>query len=169
MSRELIYYAILFVAMLLLQALICNHIVLFNVAVPIIFIYFIIRLPMSLSTNWVLTLSFLMGFCVDIFSDTPGMNALACTIFAIARRKIFTLYNSRDEHHAEIVPSISTLGFATYCKYLLTTTLCYCTLIFLIEYFSFSHLPMMLFKIVSSSVLTFLLLLGIDSLMARQS
>ena len=42
MSRELIYYAILFVAMLLLQALICNHIVLFNVAVPIIFIYFII-------------------------------------------------------------------------------------------------------------------------------
>ena len=47
MSREIIHFSILFISLLLIQVLICNHIVLFNVATPIIFIYFFVRLPMT--------------------------------------------------------------------------------------------------------------------------
>lgn len=169
MGRDIVHYIVLFVVMLLLQVLICNHIVLFNVAVPLIFIYFIIRLPMHLSTNIVLTLSFLLGLSVDIFSDTIGVNALACTLLAMLRRNIYSLYKSRDEKFVEIVPSISSLGVIVYMKYLVTMTLCYCVLFFVIEYFSMSHLPIMLTKIVSSTALTFMLILGIDSLITRQS
>lgn len=169
MGREIVHYIILFVVVLLLQVLICNHMVLFNVAVPLIFIYFIIRLPIHLSTNIVLTLSFLLGLAVDIFSDTIGMNALACTLLAMFRRKIYGLYKSRDEKFAEMVPNISSLGVIVYMKYLVTMTLCYCVLFFSIEYFSLSHLPIMLTKIVSSTALTFVLILGIDSLITRRS
>lgn len=169
MSREIVHYIILFVSMLLLQVLICNNIVLFNVAIPIIFIYFIIHLPINLSTNIVLTLSFLLGLMVDVFSDTLGMNTLACTILAMLRRKIYSLYKSREEKFAEIVPSISSLGIIVFMKYLITMTLCYCILFFSIEYFSFSHFSIMLTKILSSTALTFVLILGIDSLITRHS
>ena len=169
MSREIIHFSILFISLLLIQVLICNHIVLFNVATPIIFIYFIVRLPMNLSTNWVITLSFLLGLLVDIFSDTLGMNALACTTLAMMRRRIFALYNNRDDRFKDITPCISTLGIMTFSKYLITMSLCYCALIFLIEYFSLSHITIMLIKIISSTIWAFIIILGIDSLMAKQS
>lgn len=169
MAREIISFAILFVSALLVQVLICNHIVLFNVAAPVVFIYFIIRLPIHLPVNWVLTLSFLLGWMVDIFSDTMGMNTLACTLTAMMRRKIFSLYNSREEKYAEVTPCVASLGLVAYMKYMFTFVLIYCLLIYFIEYFSFSNINIMLIKICSSALLTFVLLLGIDSLVAKRT
>ncbi|MDE5675919.1 MAG: rod shape-determining protein MreD, partial [Muribaculaceae bacterium] len=73
MNKEIIQFALLFVVILLAQVLICNHIAIFNVAVPIIFIYFIIRLPISLGKGILFSLAFIMGLCVDIFADTIGV------------------------------------------------------------------------------------------------
>ena len=66
----------MFMALVLIQALMMNHIVMFNSAVCFIFIYFIIRLPINLSANLLLSLGFLTGLSVDMLSDTPGLNAL---------------------------------------------------------------------------------------------
>ena len=65
--------------MVLLQAVLFNHICLFNIAVPFVFITFIMRLPLSININLLIALSFFTGLSVDVFSDTQGMNALACT------------------------------------------------------------------------------------------
>lgn len=168
MPHRFINYFILFVVMLLVQSIICNHIILFGVAFPLIFIYFIVRLPMSLSINYVIILSFIMGFCVDLFSDTLGMNTLACTILSVLRKPIFNLYHSKDEELAQVIPSISSLGLAGYIKYIFSIVLVYCCLIITIEYFSFSNFSSMLMKIIGSSLLTFILLLGIDSIMIER-
>lgn len=76
MTKSIVQFSLLFVILVLAQAIVFNNICLFNVAVPFVFIYFIISLPITLSTNWVLTLSFLAGLSVDIFANTQGMNAL---------------------------------------------------------------------------------------------
>lgn len=73
MSKEVVKFAILFLMMVLAQVLICNHIAIFNVAIPIIFIYFIIRLPISMGKGLLFTLAFIIGLAVDILSDTPGV------------------------------------------------------------------------------------------------
>lgn len=165
MSKTILQFAVLFIIMLLAQVTIFNHIALFNVAMPIIFIYFIIRLPITLNINWVLTFSFLLGLSVDIFSDTQGMNALACTILAALRRLIFRLYFPREDDLTIPIPSIKSLGMGIYIKYLFSMILTYCTLIFLIEAFTFFNPLQLILRIVSSTAITFLLLLGIDSLM----
>lgn len=59
MTKTIIQFSILFIVLVLLQAMVFNNICLFNVAVPFVFIYFIVYLPLTLSTNWVLTLAFL--------------------------------------------------------------------------------------------------------------
>ena len=164
MNKDIISYTILFILMVLVQALICNHIALFNVAVPIVFIYFIIRLPIGINRSLLFTLSFLLGFTLDIFSDTPGVNALACTLLAVMKRPVFYAYVQRDDRTEDIVPCLSTLGWGVYSKFLLTMVAIYCFMAFCIEFFSFADVKDVLIMSASSSLLTFLMLLGIDSL-----
>lgn len=165
MSRTAIDIIVLFVAMLLLQILIFNHVVLFHVAVPMVFIYFIIRLPMGMNTNLLLTLSFLLGFIMDIFSDTLGVNSLCCTILAIVKEPIFYSYVQRDDLNKNILPSVVRLGAWVYSKYLLSMTAVYCVLAFTIEYFSFASVKEIIIASVSSWALSFILMFGIDGLM----
>ena len=66
-------------------------------------------------------------------------------------------------------PSIRSLGPEIYGRYLFTMVLFYCTAIFLIEAFSlFDPLRIML-RVICSTFLTFLLLLGLDSVISRGS
>ena len=169
MIKEVIKFSILFILILLVQVLICNHIALFNVAVPIVFIYFIIRLPIELGNGWLFTLSFFMGLCVDIFADTPGVNALACTLLASFKRPIFYAYVPKDDKTENIFPSLSSLGVAPYCKFLVTMVGVYCLMVFTIEYFSFSDVKEILIMSASSCVLSFIILLSIDCLIITKS
>ncbi len=164
MNKSVIVYIILFVSLVLAQVLICNHLVLFNVAVPIIFIYFIIRLPMDLSLNWLFTLSFLLGFSVDVFSDTLGVNSLACVLLAVLKKGIFFLYVPFDDKTKVQQPSMTTIGVSNYCKFLLTMTTIYCFLDFGIEFFSFGEIKNIVIMAAASSALSFPLMLGIDSI-----
>lgn len=164
MTKQIIQFAILFVILAFVQVLVCNNISIFNIATPFIFIYFLVRLPITISTNWMLTLAFLSGLIVDIFSDTQGMNALACTLLAVVRNPIIRLYVPRHDEITDTVPSIKSLGIGVYMKYLISMILCYCTIIILIEAFTFHNLLFSVLRIVCSTLLTFVLILGIDSI-----
>lgn len=76
MSKSAIGYIFSFIILVLLQVSVFNRIALFGYATPFLFLYFILKLPTTLSANWTMTLSFLMGLVIDIFSNTPGMYAL---------------------------------------------------------------------------------------------
>lgn len=164
MNRTIFTTALLFIALLLLQVLVCNHIVLFGAAVPFIFIYFIVRQPISMSTNLLLTLSFLLGLGVDLFSDTAGMNALACTVLAVCKKKVFFSFVQKDDFSVTFTPGIASMGFGAYFRYLFSMVAIYCVLIFSIEYFSFSDVKEIILKASASCVLTTALLFAVDSL-----
>jgi len=105
------------------QAVIFNHLALFNVALPIVFIYIVIMLPVTLGTNWSTTIGFLAGLAVDIFCDTAGVNALACTVLAFCRKPIFHLYVSIDDDLAGRSPSTRSMGHGAFMKFLVTMVL----------------------------------------------
>ena len=101
MAKEILKYLLLFVVLVVAQVVVFNHLCLFNVAVPLVFIYFIVKLPVNLSVNWAMAVSFLLGLMVDIFSNTQGMNALACTVLAAIRLPMLRLYFPREEDNVE--------------------------------------------------------------------
>lgn len=169
MSKTVLQFILLGFILVLAQVMVFNHICLFNVAVPMVFIYLLVRLPITLSVNWMLTIGFFLGLTVDIFSDTYGMNTLACTVEAMMRKPILRLYVPREEDLTRPEPSMYSLGTATYLKYLLTMTLLYCSLIFLIEAFTFFNPIRLLLRIVFSTILSMALMVGIDSFMTPQS
>lgn len=164
MAKEILKYLMLFVVLVIAQVVVFNHLCLFNVAVPLVFIYFIIKLPVNLPVNWAMTVAFLLGLTVDIFSNTQGMNALACTIIAAMRLPLLRLYFPREEDLTNPEPSIHNLGPAVYMKYLITVVAIYCAIFFAIEAFTFFNWPLMLMRIGASTLLTFVILLAFDSL-----
>lgn len=168
MTKVLIQNFIIMIALILVQVLICNHIMLFNAATLFVFIYIIINLPINLGTGWLLTWGFLIGLTVDIFSDTLGVNTFACTILAMLKRPVFFAYISKDDRTKELIPSISSIGLAAYSKYLLTMVLIYCLLVFVIEYMSIADIKEILIMSAGSALFTFLILLGLDSIIGNK-
>lgn len=167
MAKTFIRYILMYVILVVSQAVVFNHICLFGVAIPLVFIYLIIKLPMTLSNNWTMTVGFLLGVTIDILSDTQGMNALACTTTAGMRRSVLRLYFPREEEMSDSTPSMRSLGEAVFLKYAFSITVLYCALFFIIESFTFFNPVRLILKIVSSSLLTFIIIFAIDSLTSK--
>ena len=163
MTRNVLQFAGLFLIMVLAQA-ICSKICLFNIAVPIIFIYFMVRLPISIGVNWMMTIGFFLGLTIDIFNNTQGMNALSCVLLAILRRPVFRLYMPREDDITDTIPSIDSLGLGVFFRYMSTLTVIYCTLLFSIQAFSLMNISLTIHRIIASSILSTILILGFDSL-----
>ena len=162
MSKELIKYALIFLALVLSQVVVFNHICLFGMAIPLVFIYFIIKLPITLGVNWLMTLSFFLGLTIDIFANTQGMNSLACTVLAVLRNPVLHLYFPRQDDLTNPIPSVHTLGLPVFLKYAGTMVVIYCALFFAIEAFTFFNPLRLALRIMASSVLTFIIILAFE-------
>ncbi len=167
MTKTVIQFIVLFLVLIVLQ-LVCNKIVLFNIAMPVVFIYLILRLPVNLHSVWVLTIAFFTGLIVDIFNNTPGMNALACTIMAAMRHPVFNAFVSRENDMNIPIPSVDSMGVGDYFKYMATLVTVYCTLIFLIQAFSLYNITLTLARIAASSVLSIIIIFGLDTLVSTR-
>lgn len=167
MTKFAIRYLITLLLMVPLQAIVFNHLILFNVAVPLVFLWLIIMLPVTLGTNVSMLISFIAGFALDVFCDTPGLNALCCTVLSFARKPLFHLYVSADDDLAGRSPSTRTMGHAAFMKFIFTVIAIYCILMFTIEAFQFYNFRLLILRILSSTAYTFILLYAIDSLTGR--
>lgn len=167
MAKTVIQTIVLFVVLTLLQV-VCNKIILFNVATPIIFIYVLFRLPINLAKVWIFIIAFLMGLIVDIFGNTPGMNALACTLISALRLPVFNLYVSREDEMSSPLPSIDSLGMGNYFKYMSTMVILYCIFLFFIQAFTLKDVLLTVERMGFSSMLSIILILGIDSLVSTR-
>ena len=167
MTKTVIQFILLFIVLTVLQ-LVCNKIVLWGVAMPVVFIYLILRLPVNLHGGWVLTIAFFSGLIIDIFDNTPGMNALACTLMAAVRRPVFNMFVSRENDMNIPIPSVDSMGVGDYFKYISTLVTVYCTLIFMIQAFSLHNIMLTLARIAGSSVLSIIIIFGLDTLVSTR-
>ena len=156
------------ILLILAQAVVFNRICLWGVAVPFVFLYPLLKLPVTISREWAITIGFVVGLIIDIFSDTPGLNALSCTLMMALRRPVIHLYVQRDEDLPNPYPSIKSLGSDTYTKYALTMSLVYCILVFTLANLSFERLGHTILTILTSTILTTIILICIDSLTRRR-
>ncbi len=168
MTKYAIKYALAFILLIPAQAIVFDHAILFNVAVPLVFLYLIISLPVTVGTNLSTLLGFLAGFFLDVFCDTPGVNALCCTILAFARKPLFHLYVSLDDDLASRSPSSVTMGHAAYMKYMITMVLAYTAMLFTVEAFQFFSFKLLILRIAASSAYTFVVLYALDCLTMRR-
>ncbi len=155
-----------FIVLVLAQVLALNNIQFLGFINPYIYILFVLSLPVKLPRWITLLLAFGLGLTIDAFSNTMGMHAFASVLVAYFRDGVIKLFTSIEEGNNP-TPSFYTFGVGAYIKYIVTMVLLHHTTLFLLESFSFNHLWILIFKIILSSLVTILLILGICSLNKR--
>lgn len=168
MAKFAFRYALAFLVLVPAQGVVFNHLTLFGVAVPLAFLWLIVSLPVTMGTNVCTLIGFLCGLGVDIFCDTPGLNALCCTTIAFAQKPLYHLYASYDDDLGGRAPSSSSLGHVAYVKYILTAATAYCVLMFTIEAFQLFNLRLWLLRVVCSSLYTFVVMYALDAVAPRR-
>lgn len=149
------------IVLVLLQALILNHIHLFDCATPMLYL----MLPLHFSNaqpRWsALTWCFCTGLLVDIFSNTPGVAAGSLTFIGLMQPYLLALFVPKEEDE-EFHPTLKTLGWIKFFAYALVIVLVYCLLFFTLESFSFFDIIMWAKSIGSSALLTLVILLALE-------
>lgn len=156
----------LFVFLILFQALLLNRINVFGYATPVLYIYFILKLPFGRNPFYTIISGFLMGLIIDVFLNTPGMNAAATTIVATFRKPILNLFYDR-EIFEDFIPGINT-GTSQFVRLTVFVVLLHLTFLFFIESFTLFNLVNTLIRIISSSFISILIIISLDVLIYRK-
>lgn len=129
-----------FVLLVLLQALVVDHIDLANGwVVPYIYVLFLLMLPLDMATWAVLVVGFLTGCTMDLFSSTPGMHATACTVLAFARPRMLRALAPREGYEFSLRPTLADMGLAWFVTYAGTLVLLHHLVLFFVEVYRFDH------------------------------
>ena len=166
MSSDIFKRLGLFILLAMVQVLILNHIRLFNVATPFLFVYFTITFRRN-TPKWIMLLwSFSLGLCVDVFSNTPGLAAGALTLVSMIQPYLFELLIPRNSTE-ELECSASSLGMGKFILLSFILLLIFSLCFFALEAFTFSNWRYWLICAGCSTVLTLLFILAIESIRTK--
>ncbi|HXC05466.1 MAG TPA: rod shape-determining protein MreD [Bacteroidia bacterium] len=117
MINNIIKHVFRFFLLILLQGLILKNIDLGTYINPFPYILFILLLPFDTPPWLVLILGFLTGLFVDMFYNTGGINAGACTLMAFSRHYILRLLSPREGYESTIQPGVYSMGWPWFVSY----------------------------------------------------
>ena len=152
-----------FLGLAMLQVLVFNQMHIWGYATPFLYIYFILKLNTRTSRNALMLWAFALGLVIDIFGNTPGMNAASVILLAFSRTSILRLVTLRDIDEG-FRPSVRSMGVSSFMRYVFLSCSLFCTVLFLIDTFSFYDFPVLLLKILSSIISTMLCVFCVEML-----
>ena len=153
-----------FFVLLLLQVTLFNHIHILGYATPLCYVYFLLILPANTPRWAYITLGFVLGLLVDVFTNTPGMAAASLCAVGLVTPLLLNAFAPKDKDDEVLLPSVVTMEWGGFMRYAFVATLLHCALFFSIETFSFSYWRMLLIRIFSSTALTFIMILAFESI-----
>jgi len=159
MIRSYLIYPIQFIFLLMIQVLILNNIQYSGYINPYLYIIFIFWLPFDTPKWLLMTLSFILGISVDVFSNTLGMHASASVFLAFVRPYVARILAPRDGYDVNHLPSIQDLGFGWFLRYAIILILTHHLFLFFVEVFRFIDAFNTLLRVISSSLFTLILVL----------
>jgi rod shape-determining protein MreD len=163
MSSSGIGRIFLFILLVFLQVWLFDKIHLFGYVMPLLYIYFIIKLPGDMNPNVVLLLSALMGLSVDLFEYTLGLNMLACVVAGFLRCYLLNMLVPRDIFES-FIPSFDSMGAAVFFRYAFLMTLFHQIILFTTESLSLFDPLSLIFRVAGSVILTMFLIFAFESI-----
>jgi len=149
-----------FILLIVLQLLIFSNIEFSGYVNPYIYVMFILILPFSIPSWFLLILAFVTGLVVDLFSGTLGVHAFATVMAGFVRPWILTLNITSEMTEPDMSPSSYRNGFRWFFFYTVTIVFMHHLSLFLVEVFTFSNFFHTLLRVfLSTAVTTFFIML----------
>jgi rod shape-determining protein MreD len=168
MGRVILVNLLRFVLLICLQVFLLKNMGYYNLAVPFVYILFILLLPFKIPNGLLFLLAFITGLTVDVFYDTLGLNAAACTVLAFVRIFFIKVTVQRDGFDNEPDPSLGIMGFRWFIFYAIILTFFHHLVLFSFEAFSFYEFGYTLLRVIFSSVFTVVLILLAEFMFFRK-
>lgn len=160
--KNIVEFLSWFIGLIFFQVLLFNNIQIAGVINPFLYIYLIIALPIHINRVSLIFTGFLLGFVIDIFSNTWGIHAMATTLIAFLRPYVLRLISTQEEQD-RIMPRFRTMG-ANYLKYIILLIFIHHLVLFILEAFSFKYFGLVLLKCLVSSLITIVLTLVLEKI-----
>lgn len=155
---RIVKYIIMFIVLVLLQALLFSNFDYFGFICPYIYILFILALPIGFNIYWSMLLAFFIGLLIDIFSNTPGVHMSSTVLIAAIRNPWLSRVISNDEI-GYVEPSLQKLGLANFLRYSVLLILIHHIVLFFAEACSFDYAWFTFLKAIVNSVVTSIIIL----------
>ena len=150
-----------FIILVLLQVLIFNNINLFGYTNPYIYIAFVFYYPLQKEKGTFLFLSFLLGLCIDFFSDSGGINAAATLFIAFIRLPLLSSIMRKYDFDYQLF-NLRSISFGKAFSFIALLTLIHHFILFSLDYFSFNDFGSIISKTFTTSILSIsLILIGV--------
>lgn len=162
-------YALLLVAVALLQSLIFNQLQISIYLNPLIYVAWVMLLPMRTKPIVVLMCGLLMGVLMDITMGLVGVNTIASLLTAYVRPLMLRLAVGKDNATDGGIPAPMQVGAGKFLAYASVFTAVQCTLVFALEAMTLQYILPIVLKIVVNTIATVMLVWGVASVFAPRN
>ncbi|HNQ60251.1 MAG TPA: rod shape-determining protein MreD [Bacteroidales bacterium] len=166
--KTYIKHILRFLVLVFIQLAIFDHLNFGFYIHPLIYILFLLKLPLNTPRWLLLVLAFVLGTTLDIFQSSPGINAAASVLVAFIRPFSIDLIFPRREFDENTEPSIDDFGFQRFFVFTLILTFVLHFILFFLEVFCFDELGKILVRSLASAFVTTLLIVLVELLFFRK-
>ena len=128
-----------FIVLVLLQIYVLNNINFFGHINPYLYILFILLLPLDIPKWLLLVLAFFIGFTIDYFSNTIGLNIAASVFIAFLRPGLIKLLSPKSDPEPGMQIGIRDFGFRWFFVYTFILAFIHHIILFYLEIFRFNE------------------------------
>ena len=145
--------AFMFLSLLFLQVFVLNNILFLDYINPYLYVAFVVLYPLKKERYTFLFLSFLLGLCIDFFSDSGGINAFALLFVAYIRLFFLRLIMNKTEYDY-LLFNLFTEPFGKVFNYVISLIVIHHFILFSLANFSIQNFSDVLLNTLFSSIFT---------------
>ena len=163
-------YSARYILFLLIQIIILNEIPpIHQFITPYLYFIFILWLPFGTSRIATTLMGFVLGYSLDVFTNTPGLHAAAATLVGYLRPTILNLLLAQElSEELSKEPSIGSMGWGPFMIYIFAMTFIHHFYLVLLEWLQFGDFGYFIGKVFFTSGMSILLILLAELLLNRR-
>lgn len=157
MSNQLGINIVRFIALILIQVLICNNVLLFGFVNPYPYIIFVLLYAMNTDRWQFLLASFALGLTLDMFQNSGGTHAAACLVIAFIRPVVLQSCFGLNYLHQNL--KLNNVEFKGLLLYVIIMSFIHHLVVFTLEVFEIQHIQYITLQTLFSGIFSCILIL----------
>tara|TARA_B000000565_G_C23653015_1_gene327400 strand:- start:25 stop:534 length:510 start_codon:yes stop_codon:yes gene_type:complete len=143
----------------LIQILLLNNIQFFRYINPLVYLILIITLPQDTEKWFIILYAFFIGILLDLFEGNMGLNSSSLVFIAFVIPYLHKFLIPRNSIDGKDKLNLQVLGLKIFSIYALSVIFLHHTFLFALENFSINGIIFLLFKVLLSSIITFIIII----------
>lgn len=157
MIRIISKYVVMFISLVLVQVLIFNQVQFSGFFNPYIYVLFVILLPLSAPRYLILVSAFLLGFVIDVFSNSLGVHSAATVFVAYIRPLVIRLISNREDDRSDY-PGLNQNKLSWFINYVFIIVFLHHAILFYFEVYTFANFFNTLYRVILSSLFSIIVI-----------